>query len=119
MGDPSFTSACKVRAGQEGSSIPAVKLNVSWSEKGDTIELKFPGGAPGAKLADAIQGRLKFGRGLVVVSTLGPPIVFEPAEVFALHVTAQGLVVQGALHDAAFIRFLAHPQEAVLRYIVG
>lgn len=117
MDEPSFVSACASRAAQEGSSVPAIQSDVTWSEADGAIEVHLSGGASGAKLRDAVYGRLKFGRGLTVIPTRGSPIRFEPADAFALHITLQGLVVEGALKNMAFTRYLEHPQAAVLRYV--
>ena len=119
MDDPSFAAGCSSRTAEEGSSIPAIQSDVSWSEMGGAIEITMPSGAEGAKLRDALRGRLKFGRKLMVVSRSGPPFFFEPADSFRMQVDLQGLAIEGAMNDEGFARYLANPDHTMLRYVLG
>jgi hypothetical protein len=106
MADVTFRKTVAARASAEGSSVPAILLDVSWEDTGDELVIEFPGEQQAQKLLDALRGRLPFGEKLLVISPDGPPIGFAPAKEFDINWSDRGLFIDGNLDEPNFSRIV-------------
>ena len=106
LDDPSFRETVDRRAKAEGSTRPAIAVEVAWEHTGTGLVIEFPGGPQAAKLLAALRGRLPFGHRLIVLSPHCPPIAFRPAERFHIDWSPEALVIDGGLDDPDVARIL-------------
>jgi suppressor of fused-like protein len=107
MSDADFSSRVSTRAQQEGSTTPAILVDVFWEDTGTELVIELPGERQAQKLLNALHGRLPFGRELTLVSRKCPPIRFRPAAQFDINWSPQGLVIDGNLDERNVARIVS------------
>lgn len=108
MDDPAFRDAAEAGARAEGSTVPAILLDVAWEETAEALVIELPGGREAQKLLDALRGRVGFGRQLVVVSNRSAPIAFRPGAEFDISWSQNGLILVGDLDEPNMAQILSY-----------
>lgn len=103
LGDTDFAQRTEARVAEEGSSLGVLFVQGGFQQDGDAVVLSLPGGPDAKMVAEVLKARLPFDRPLIL---RGPPeygpVVFEPADEFAMALDEDGFVVQGQLDHPAY-----------------
>ncbi|MFT3712074.1 MAG: suppressor of fused domain protein [Archangium sp.] len=107
LDDAGFGATVEKRFASEGSDIDAALFDLVWDETQDGVELHLPESKQGAeRFANALRGRVGFGRKLVAFSMHAPPIVFTPG-VAQVVLTERSLEIGGDLSAGAPAQILS------------